>query len=100
MEALWQQIAAVYAAVGPNQIDVLAIAVIQKFKESVAVQEHMPRRDERRRNSEEEPEQGRASQQVTLPTTSGGFIQGAPASSLELGSFSCSRCIRRRRKCG
>ena len=40
-------------------------------------------RDERRRNSEEEPEQGRASQQVALPTP-GGFIQGAPAICLEL----------------
>ena len=56
---------------------------LQRFKESGAVQEQMPGRDERRRNSEDEQEQGRASQQVALPT-SGGFIQGAPASSLEL----------------
>ena len=82
LEALWQQIAAVCAAVGPNQIDALANAIIQRFKESGAVQEQMPGRDERR-NSEDEQEQGRASQQVALPTP-GGFIQGAPASSLDL----------------
>ena len=39
LEALWQQIAAVCAAVGPNLIDAFAHAVIQKFKESGAVQE-------------------------------------------------------------
>ena len=83
LEALWQQIDAVCAVVGPNQIDALANAVIQRFKESGAVQEHLPGRDERRRNNEEEQEQGRASQQVALPTP-GGYIQGAPASSLEL----------------
>ena len=37
----------------------------------------------RRRDSKNEQEQGRTSQQVALPTP-GGFIQGAPASSLEL----------------
>ena len=71
------------AAVGPNQIDALANAVIQRFKESGAVQEQVPGRDERRRKSEEEQEQGRASQQVRLPTP-GGFIQGASVSSLDL----------------
>ena len=71
------------AAVGPIQIDALAIAGVQRFKESGAVQEQVPGRDERRRSSEEEHEQGGASQQVALPTP-GGFIQGAPASRLEL----------------
>ena len=79
LEVLWQQIAAVCAAVGPNQIDTLADAVVQRFNESGAVQEQVPGRDERRRNSEEDQEQG---QQVALPTP-GGFVQGAPASSLE-----------------
>ena len=37
----------------------------------------MPGRDERRRNSEEKPEQGRASQQVALPTP-GGFFKVHP----------------------
>ena len=83
LQALWQQIAAVCAAVGPNQVDVLANAVFQRFKESGAAQEQMPRRDERRRNSEEKQEQGRASQQAALPTP-GGVNQVAPASSLEL----------------
>ena len=83
LEALWQQIAAACAAVGPNQIDALASAVVQRFKEIGAVQKQGPGRDERIRNGEEEQEQGRASQQVALPTP-GGFIQGAPARSLEL----------------
>ena len=60
-----------------------ANAVLQRFKENGAVQEQMPGRDERRRNSEDEQEQGRASQQVALPTPRG-FIQGALASCLEL----------------
>ena len=54
LEALWQQIAAVCAAVGPNQIDALANAVFQRFKESGAVQEQMPGRDERRTSEEEQ----------------------------------------------
>ena len=83
LEALWQQIAVVCGAVGPNQVDALANAVFQRFKESGAVQEQMPGKDERRRNSEDEQEQGGASQQVALPTPAG-FIQGAPARSLEL----------------
>ena len=82
-QEVWQQIAAVCAAVGPNQIDALANAVIQRFKESGGVQEQVPGRDEKIRNSEEEQEQGGASQQVALPTP-GGFIQDAPASSFEL----------------
>ena len=73
LEALWQQIAAVCAAGGPNQIDALANAVIQKFKESGAVQEQVPGRDERKRNSEEEQEQDETSQQVALPTPGGSF---------------------------
>ena len=34
LEASWQQIAAVCVAVEPNQIDALASAVVQRFKES------------------------------------------------------------------
>ena len=83
MEALWQQIAAVCAAVGPNQVDALANALFQRFRESGATQGQMPGRDERRRNSEDEQEQGRIKQQVVLPTP-GGINQGVPASSLEL----------------
>ena len=37
-------------AVEPNQIDALANAVVQRSKESGAVQEQVPGRDERRRN--------------------------------------------------
>ena len=43
----------------------------------------MPGREEGRRDSENEQEQGRASQQLVLPTP-GGVNQDAPASSLEL----------------
>ena len=82
LEALWQQVAAV-CAVGPNQDDALANAVLQRCKESGAIQEQMPGRDERRRNGEDEQEQGRINQQLVLPTP-GGSNQGAPASSLEL----------------
>ena len=58
---------------GPNQVDALANAVFQGFKESGAVQEQMPGRDE------DEQEQGSTSQ-----PTPGGVNQVAPASSLEL----------------
>ena len=36
LEALWQQIAALYAAVGRSQVDALADAVSERFKESAA----------------------------------------------------------------
>ena len=79
LEALWQQIAAVCAAVGLNQV----VAVVQGFRESGATQEQTPGRDERRRNSEDEQEQGRTNQQFVLPAQ-GGINEGTPASSLEL----------------
>ena len=62
LEALWQQIAAVCAAVRPNH------AVFQRFKVSGAVQEQVPGRGETRRNGEDEQEQGRVSQQLASPT--------------------------------
>ena len=83
LEAMWQQIAAVCAAVGPNHVDAFANAVFQRFKESGAIQGQMPGRDERGRTSEDEQEQGKINQQLVLPTP-GGINQGAPASSLEL----------------
>ena len=43
----------------------------------------MPGREEGRRNSEDEQEQGKNSQQLVLPA-SGGFNEGTPASSMEL----------------
>ena len=43
----------------------------------------MPGRDERRRNSEDEQEQGRTNQQLVLPAQ-GGINEGTPANSLEL----------------
>ena len=52
---------------GSNQVDALANAVFQRFKESGAVQELMPGRDERR------------SQQAALPPP-GGVNEVAPAS--------------------
>ena len=70
---------AVCAAVGPNQVD----AVFQRFRESGATQGQMPGRDERRRNSEDEQEQGGTDQQLA-PPAQGGINEGAPASSLEL----------------
>ena len=54
-------------------------------------QGQMPRREEGRRNSEDEKEQGRASQQL-VPLTSGGVNQVAPASSLEQ-DLPCVRCV-------
>ena len=83
LKVSWQQIAAVCAAVGPKKVEAFANAVLQGIKESGAVQGQMPGRNERRRNSEDEQEQGRASQHVALPSP-GGLIQGVPASSLEL----------------
>ena len=47
------------------------------------VQMELPRREEGRRNSEDEHEQGRTSQQLGLPTP-GGINQGALANCLEL----------------
>ena len=43
----------------------------------------MPGREEGRRNSEDEQEQGKTSQQLVLPAP-GGFNEGTPASSMEL----------------
>ena len=50
LEASWQLIGAVCAAVGPNQVD----ALFQRFRESGPTQGQMPGRDERRRKSEDE----------------------------------------------
>ena len=44
LEVLVQEIAAVCAAVGPHQIDALANAVFQRFKESGAIQGQMARK--------------------------------------------------------
>ena len=71
LEASWQQITAVCAAVGPKQVD----AVFQRFRESGPTQGQMPGRDERRRNSEDEQEQGRTNQQLVLPAQ-GGINEG------------------------
>ena len=46
-------------------------------------QRQMPEREEGRRNSETEQEQGKTSQQSVLPAP-GGFNEGAQASSMEL----------------
>ena len=48
-----------------------------------AAQEQMPGREEGRRNSEDEQEQDKASQQLALSASSG-CNEGTPASSLEL----------------
>ena len=79
LEALWQQ----FIALGANGIDTF----VQRLqKEMGAPQGQMPRRGEGRRNSEDEQEQGRASQQL-VSLTIGGVNQVAPASSLELDLF-------------
>ena len=58
--------------------------IFQRFQREVgAFQEQMPGREEGRRNSEDEQEQGRASRQLVLPAP-GGFNEGTPASSMEL----------------
>ena len=79
LEASWQQITAVCAAVGPNQVD----AVFQRFRESGPTQGQMPGRDERRRNSEDEQELGTTKQQLVLPAQ-GGINEATPVNSLEL----------------
>ena len=76
LETLWQQL----IALGAHGIE----AFVQRLQKATgAAQGQMPRREEGRRNSEDEQEQGRISQQLVLPTP-GGINQGAPASSLEL----------------
>ena len=52
-------------------------------REMGAAQGQVPGREEGRRNSEDEQEQGRISQQLVLPAP-GGINEGTPASSLEL----------------
>ena len=76
LEALWQQ----FIALGANQF-----AFVQRLqREMGAAQGQMPGIEEGRRNSEDQQEQGRTSQQSVLPTP-GGISEDAPASSLELG---------------
>ena len=61
LEALWQQ----FFAMGANGVE----AFVQKLqREMGAAQGQMPRREEGRRNSEDEQEQGRTNQQLVLPT--------------------------------
>ena len=73
-EALWQQL----IALGANGIETF----LQRLqREMGAVQGQMPERErEGRRNSEDEQEQGRISQQLVLPAP-GGINEGTPASS-------------------
>ena len=79
LEASWQQITAVCAAVGPSQVDALAKAVSQKVQRKWS----NPGADARKRwNSEDEQEQGRTSKQSVLPAP-GGFNEGT-ASGMEL----------------
>ena len=52
-------------------------------REVGALQEDMPGREERRRNSGVEQEQGKTSQQLLLPAQ-GGLNEGTPARSMEL----------------
>ena len=65
-------------ALGTNGVEVLLVR-----REMGAAQGQMPGREEGRRSSEDEQEQGRISQQLVLPTPAR-INQGAPAISLEL----------------
>ena len=76
LESLWQQ----FIALGANEFE----TCVQRIqREMGAAQGQMPRREEGRRSSEDEQEQGRSSQQSVLPAP-GGINEGAPASSLGL----------------
>ena len=75
-EALWQQ----FIALGANRVEVF----VQRLqRETGTAQGQMPGREEGRRNSEDEQEQDKASQQLALSAPSG-CNEGTPASSLEL----------------
>ena len=64
LEALWQQ----FIALGANGIETF----VQRLQREVgAAQGQMPRREEGRRNSEDEQEQGRINQQLVLPAPAG-----------------------------
>ena len=58
MEALWQQ----FIAVGANRVE----AMFQRYRVMGAAQGQMPGREEGGRNSEDEHEQDKASQQLAL----------------------------------
>ena len=58
MEALWQQI----IALGANRVE----AMFQKCREMGSAQGQMPGREEGRRDSEDEQEQGKACQQLVF----------------------------------
>ena len=79
-------------AMGTDQVrskfDALCQIFFRRFETPVPPAQ-MPGREEGRRDSENEQEQGRASQQLVLPTP-GGVNQVAPAGSLELDL----RCVR------
>ena len=76
LEALWQQ----PIALGANGMETF----VQRLQRQMgAAQGQMPRREEGRRNSVDEQEHGRISQQLVLPAP-GEISGGAPASSLEL----------------
>ena len=85
---LRKQVTAVWRLCGSNlspweQIELIEAFFVQRLqREMGAAQGQMPRR-EGRRNSEDEQEQGRITQQLVLPTP-GGINQGPPASCLEL----------------
>ena len=73
---MWQQ----FIALGANRIEVF----VQRLqRETGTAQGQMPGREEGRRNSEDEQEQDKASQQLALSAPSG-CNEGTPASSLEL----------------
>ena len=81
LETLVEQVFAAGADQARSKFDALCHIFFRRF-ETFTPPAQMPGR-EGRRDSENEQEQGRISQQLMLPTP-GGFIQGAPATSLEL----------------
>ena len=74
MEALLQHI----IALGANRVE----AMFQRYGQMGATQGQMPGREEGRRNSEDEQEQDKASQQLALSASSG-CNEGTPVGSLE-----------------
>ena len=83
METKVEQLFAMGADQARAKFDAMCQVFFKKF-EAYTFSAQMPVRGGGRRNSEDEQEQDKGSQQLTL-SASGGFSEGTPASSLELG---------------
>ena len=82
LETMVEQVFAVGTDQARSKFDAFCLIFFRRFETFTSLAQ-MPGREEGRRDSENEQEQGRSSQQLVLPTP-GGTNQDAPASSLEL----------------